>query len=734
MRRYLWLAMLVPGALSAQAGGEIVATDERPRPVLAALEVREEIRLDGILDEAVWRRGQPATDFVQAEPREGTAATEKTEVWVAYDESNLYIAAYLYDSEPDKLVVTDIRKDFGENTQDAFSVILDTFSDRRNGYVFSTNPEGARADQQVASEGREVNRSWDAIWSVETQRRPDGWSVEMRIPFRALRFDLEAVERWGLNFSRNIRRKNEVAYWSPIPRAYSLTRLSLAGTLVGLQPTGAGRDLRVKPYVLGGTVREPGGTDFDGQREIGLDIKYGLTPGLTLDVTANPDFAQVEQDEQRVNFTQFSLFFPEKREFFLENSGVFYVGDAARNLRVRQAPTPDEDLLLFFSRRIGLNEANQAVPIQGGVRLSGQAGGLVVGGLAMRTSTFEGAPENDYAVVRLRKNVLSSSDIGGIFMMRDAVGAEDDYNRVYGLDSYIRFPEEIDWSAYFVRTESPGAPDGQYAFRTSLNREGNFNHIKLGVMEIGEGFTNDLGYFRRTGIRKYFIDWGVRPRPESFRSRGVREIHPHIVWNYYDDLDGRIVAKRFHSGVTFFFNGGGNTQLAVNNNTERIESDFQLDPRIDPIPAGSYNWDELVWTFSTNPSRPVSTSIRATVGELWTGTQKAAQLTLNFQPSYNLQASLSLSRTNADMDELGEFTRTLWTFRPNYSFHRNMFVDALIQYDPDREQLNSNVRFRLIHRPLSDLYLVWNEQRFTTGDGIPPGRSFQVKVTQMVAF
>jgi Domain of unknown function (DUF5916) len=556
----------------------------------------------------------------------------------------------------------------------------------------------------------------------------------MAIPFRSLRFDPENT-RWGINFGRLLRRNNELSYWAPIPRAYTFNRLSLAGDLEGLPEATAGRDLRLKPFVLGSTVRETGGEGFTSDAEFGLDAKYGVTKGLTLDLTVNPDFAQVEADEQRVNLTQFSLFFQEKREFFLENSGLFYVGDAARNLRVRLTPTPDEDLLLFFSRRIGIGEDGRQVPIKGGARLTGQVGGLVVGGMWMRTDASDGAPGNDYAVLRLRKNVLRGSDVGGIIMVRDAVGDETDFNRVYGLDTYIRFPGEIDWSTYFVATDSPEMDDGQYAWRTSLNREGNFLHIKFGAMELGEGFRDDLGFFKRTGVRKYFIDWGVRPRPESFRSVGVREIHAHIVWNYFDDLEGEIVAKRLHSGVTFFLERGGNVQLAMDNTTERISEPFRIDGSIDPIPVGRYDWTTVVLSGNTDSSRLLSGNWRLTRGGLWTGDQTSFSGGFTLRPSYKFRTTLGVAHTSADLDlPDASFTKTFWTSRTNYSFNEDMFIDALIQYNPGSELVNSNVRFNLIHSPLSDVFVVWNEQRFETGEGIRPGRSLTIKVTKMLAF
>ncbi len=719
---------LMPASISAQISD--TRTDaERLRA--RAVPAQEDIRVDGRLDEAVWS-GEALTGFIQAEPREGEPATERTQVWVAYDESNLYVAAYLYDSESP--TVNDIRKDFNDQGQDNFQVILDTFRDRRNGYVFMTNPEGARGDRQVASEGREINTSWDAIWRVETRRVADGWTVEMAIPFRALRFE-QGNDTWGINFARVLRRNNEISYWSPIPRAYSLNRLSLAGDLVGLPSASGGRDLRVKPYALGGAVRETGGDEFATQTEVGLDIKYRLTSGLTLDITANPDFAQVEADEQRVNLTQFSLFFQEKREFFLENSGLFYVGDAARNTRVRLTPTPDEDLLLFFSRRIGIAPDGTPEPIRGGVRLTGQAAGLSVGGLFMRTQGLDNAPASDYGVVRVRKNLWSGSDIGGIFMMRDAVDDDLSYNRVYGADAYIRFPGQIDWSTYYVASESPLFDDGQYAWRTSLNREGNFHHIKFGLMEIGEGFTDDLGFFKRTGVRKYFIDWGIRPRPEAMRAMGVREMHPHIVWNFYEDLDGHIRAKRLHTGYTFFLENGGYTELSVNPAMERIDAPFTIDRRIDPIPAGSYSWNEWMLRGSSDASALISAGFTGIVGGLWSGTQTTFRGDVTIRPSYKFRTTIAAQRTDAHLDTPdADFVKTFWTSRTNYSFNKNMFIDALVQYDPSTKLLNSNVRFNFIHSPLSDLFIVWNEQRFETGEGIRPGRSLTIKLTQMVAF
>jgi Domain of unknown function (DUF5916) len=715
------------------------------RLALTAVAATGPVRIDGNFDESFWANAPEAGDFVQSEPREGQPASERTVVRIAYDADNLYVAAYMYDREPSGIVVNDIRKDFATDDQDNFAIILDTFSDRRNGYVFLTNPGGARADQQSANEGRELNTSWDAVWNVKTRRTEDGWTAEMSIPFRALRFaeagnDVTADGddqgmTWGVNFSRRIRRRNEVDYWAPVPRSYTITRVSLAGELAGLPQAAGGRDLRIKPYVAGRTVRETGGGSYNGTGDVGFDLKYGVTPALTLDVTANPDFAQVEVDEQQVNLTQFSQFFPEKREFFLENSGVFYVGDAARNTRTTTAPTPDEDLLLFFSRRIGLTDSGREIPILGGARLTGRAAGLLVGAMTAQTRAADGEPATNYTVLRLRRNVFSTGDVGGIFMMRQNTDDGADYNRVYGGDLNLRLPHQTDWSTYVIGSSTPGIASGQYAWRTSMNHEGNFYHAKTGVMVIGEGFNDDLGYYRRTGVNKWFLDTGLRPRLEVLRSIGIREMHPHVVWDYYTNLDGGRIAMKLHTGYTFFLDNGGYTELSYNPRFESIDAPLTLHPDAPALPAGRYDWDEWMLRLNSDPSRTISVSLTGTVGGLWGGTQKAISSTLTVKPSYRFRTSLGLQRTDASLDApVGDFVRTIWTARTNYSFNTNMFVDAFAQYDPDRNQFNTNIRFNVIHHPLSDLFIVYNEQRITDGTNVTPGRSIILKVTQMVAF
>ncbi len=709
----------------------MLVAQSAPRSV-SATAIQHPITVDGKLDEPEWSNAAIATGFVQSEPHTGSPATENTEVKVLYDADKLYIGAYMHDTDPTKLVVNDLRKDFAEDQQDDFEVILDTFHDRTNGYVFITNIEGARSDRQVANEGREINASWDGMWWVKTTRVADGWVAEIAIPFKTLRFDFATAPAWGLNFARRVRRKNEIDFWSPVPRAFSLARVSLAGELTGLSHEGISRNLRIKPYAATRSIREVGGLRFKSTSDAGLDLKYGVTPGLTLDVTVNPDFAQVEADEQTVNLTQFSQFFPEKREFFLENSGIFYVGDAARNTRVSLPLTADEDMVLFFSRRIGLSPDSRQLTIPAGLRLTGNIDGLNIGLLSMNTEKSPTTPGNQYSVVRVRHNLFTGTDVGFLVLDREGTTSGSDWNRVAGVDGNVRLPGNVDWNSYVVMSRKPNIDGGQYAYRSTFNHEGNFFHVKTGVLEVGDGFSDDLGYFRRIDTRKYLIDTGVRPRPSWLSPLGLREMHPHIVWSYYENLDGRMTAKNLHSGYTFFFSSGAYMEASVNPNFQRIDSPFRIDRAVTPIPAGGYSWTTYQVRGQTNKSRPLSLDYTLITGGLWNGTQKSEQMNLGLRPSVHFNGTLGVNHTAAKLDQ-GHFDALLWTARANYSFTTNMFFDGLAQYDPRAHLFNANMRFNLIHHPLSDLFVVLNHQRISTPDApdVRPGVGMIVKYTQM---
>ena len=742
----LALTLLAAPAVTAQGTAAPPPPDARRttdvRREVHAVRAAQIIRLDGLLDDADWATATPVTDFVQAEPLSGQPASQQTDVRVLFDADYLYIGALLHDSDPSLAVVNDIRKDFIEEDQDDFEVLLDTFGDHRNGYVFSTNIKGAKHDRQVALEGRELNRSWDAVWDVRTHKQADGWTVEMRIPFRALRFSRNGGTLWGINFSRRIRRVNEISFWSPVPRAFSLNRVSLAGSLVGLETGSAGRDLRVKPYISNTAVRALGTTavpspSMNNSLQVGGDVKAALTPGLTMDLTVNPDFGQVEADEQQVNLTQFSQFFPEKRDFFLENSGVFYVGDAARR-SANALPTPDEDNLLFFSRRIGLTSSGGAIPILGGLRVTGKlTEGTRLGILDVQDRASGATPASNASVFRFRQNLGRAGNDIGFFAMQNVHTSGPSYaNRVIGVDKNLRLFGNLDWNSYVVKTSTPGITSGDYGWRTTANWEGVFFHGKTGVMELGPGFRNDLGYYRRTGMRKYLLETGLRPRSPWLRAHGIRELHPHIGWSYIDDRSGSELAKSLHTGFSVFLNNGGVFEYSENPAFNRLLRDFKPNAKMAlPIPAGGYNWTEHWLLFTTDQSRMFGADTKYVWGGLYSGRQQTFSASLLFRPSYRFKASVGMQRTAADLElPRLHFVNSFTTVKTSYSFTTNMFIDALSQYDAVSKQFNANVRFNLIHHPLSDLFIVYNDQRILTPDAPVPGRGIIVKFTQMMSF
>ena len=733
-RLALFLCSLLLGPAAAAADLTFQSPDGRR--TLGAVETRTPRTLDGVLDEDARREAAPAAEFVQAEPHEGQPSTELTEVRIAFDHDALYIGVICHDTEPAGVIVNDIRKDFVAGEQDTFEIILDTFADRRNGFVFVINAAGAKADTQIANEGRDVNSSWDAVWSVATSRDADGWSAEIRIPFKTLRFERGADRVWGVNFSRRIRRKNETDYWSPVPRVYNLYRAGLAGTLTGLPDASQGRNLRLKPWVGADATRGVGAPSFDAGAHAGLDLKYGVTPSLTLDVTVKPDFAQAEADEQQVNLTQFSLYYPEKREFFLENSGTFYFGDIPRESRLgnNRFSAPEEEMLLFFSRRIGLTGSGQAIPIDAGARLTGRAGAYGVGLMTIQTDPDGGVPGDNYTVLRGRRDVLRTSDVGAIFLSRQSTNAAD-YNRVYGADANFRFHRALSINGFLAKSETPGVSGGDLSGKGSIVWNDNFLHTQYSLLSVGDNFRDDIGFVKRTGIRKHFADFGVRPRPAALRQYGIRELHPHTRYNVYTDQSNQKLTHTNHVAMSVFFENGAIVEYAWNPRFERIVTPFKIRPD-QSFQAGQYGWNEYQLLVETNHSRMLSASLDVTTGGFWSGTQRSTKLGVIVRPSYHLLFDLALQRNDIDLPfPMHPFIANLITSRIGYAFNTRMFLDTLLQYNTDLKQLSANVRLDIIHRPLSDLFVVYNEQQLTDQPTpVATGRGLILKYTHMLAF
>ena len=723
-------------ALSAQRAPAIDYETAREQRRLMAVRAASAVTLDGMLDEPAWIDAPIAKDFIQNDPREGEAATYDTEVRVVYDDDALYFGVFAKDDEPGLLIVNDLKKDFNTGSSDGFRVILDTFSDRRNGYQFATNPAGAKWDAQMSNEGRENNSNWDGIWEVRTKVTELGWTAEMKIPFRTLKFGRTDPQTWGVNFERKVRRLNEDSYWAPLPRIYSIERVSLAGTIDGMRGVRPGRNLRIKPYVLGSSNAITGlATRRDG--DAGLDVKYGVTSGLTWDFTVNTDFSQVEADEQQVNLSRFNLFFPEKRDFFLENSGIFQFGGGGGpggggGGGGRQ--NGSQEMRLFFSRRIGLSDAGDAIPILAGTRLTGRAGPYSVGMLNIQQSEQTPVPSTNFTALRMRRDILANSDIGVVLLNKEESGSG--FNRVAGVDANFRFGF-LNIDGYAVKTVSPQsvmAGSGEdFAARGHVNYQTRTWQFRGVYNAIGERFNDEMGFVPRRGVDNTLLFTGRAFRAEWMSRFGIREIRPHWQMDIFVRRDGLGLESRYQDWhLPFNFNDGAFIEIGVNPNVEEIRQPFTINSalgvKVDP---GRYEFNEWFFLWRTNNAAPFSFEARYSIGEFYDGYRRGYTFGPAVRLSEHLNASVNLQVNDIDLAH-GSFVSKLVTSRLNYNFNTRMFANALVQYNTDTRQVSSNLRFNIIHRPLSDFFLVYNERRDERTDRID--RALVAKVTYLLAF
>ena len=732
IRRHLapiLFVLLVASARAASAAGA-----DTPRE-LQARRASRPIVVDGALDERDWSEAPAATNFTQSDPHEGEPASERTEVRVLYDSERLYIGVFVHDDHP--IVVNALSKDFDTSNADIFEVVLDTFDDQRNGYLFAVNAMGAKWDAQTVNEGRDVNSNWDGIWHVRTRRAKNGWYAEIEIPFRTLRFTSALEQTWGINFLRRIRHRNEDDYWSPIPRIFQITRTSLEGSLQGLKGVRPGRDLRLKPYLLTSSTRATPAA-ANGNLQGGFDAKYGITSGLTWDFTVNTDFSQVEADEQQVNLTRFSLFFPEKRDFFLENSGVFQFGTpngggpgGPGGGRTNGLP----DNVLFFSRTIGLSSDGQALPILGGTRLTGHAGPYTIGALNIQQRRSDAAPSTNFTAIRLRRNVLASSDVGVMVLNKSVSGGG--FNRLVGADANFRFFDNLNINGFAAKTSSPAAAVGRAGsdtmWRAGTAYRGDIIDTSAAYTSTGSRFNDELGFLPRVGINRTDLKFGLHLRPSAV-SAWLREVYPHYQLVTIARADGGAFDSRymdFHLPLTF--QNSAFVELGRNTNLEVLTAPFTINGTRDVVIApGRYGYDEYFVTGNTDAGRAVSFNGRLGAGTFYDGTKQTYLAGASIRINARLNTSVSVLRNVITLSR-GAFDTNLVTGRVNYSFSTRAFLNALLQYNTDIQQWSSNLRLDVIHHPLSDFFLVYNDHRDTI-HGQMLDRSIAAKVTYLMAF
>jgi hypothetical protein len=702
-----------------------------PRPQTRAAPAGMPITIDGRLDEEVWGNASPITTFIQAQPDAGAPATERTEVRLLYDADNLYISAVCYDSEPDRLVVKTLERDYPgviSETMDSFGFSLDTFLDRRNSFIFFINPRGGLKDGQAFNDGTTRDYGWDAILNVETEVNEKGWIVEIAIPWTTLRFDpTQDVQTWGVNFLRRIRRKNEVSYWAPLDRRNRIFLVSQAGTLTDLPRGRQSRNLNVKPFVLArrstGTnlPADDTGNDADG----GLDVKWGITPRTTLDLTWRTDFSQADVDREQVNLTRFPLFFPEQRDFFLENSGIFTLGDLTAPGGPRSG-TSLRDFTLFHSRTIGL-KSGRPVPLLGGARLTGRAGAFEFGLLNVQSKTFEDDPAENFSTMRIRRNFLDNSDIGFLFTNRMETGdGNGGYNRSFGTDLNMRLKQSLFINSYLALTDTQGVRDG--AARLSVGWRDRLWDTSATVRHVGTDFNPRMGFVRRRGIRQYYATFGARPRPSY---RGILEVNPYAEADTITDLAGNRLSWDGTLGFGVTFRDGGRLSVQYDDRRERLEEPFLVRPGI-TIPVGDYHFGEAAASFRTSEGRKLSGSVGVSGGGYFDGNRFTITGSVLWQPDYHLTTEASIERNSLDVQG-SEFTADLYAARVKYAFTTKVYLGAFVQYNADTDQIVTNVRFNFIHAPLSDLFVVLTERRNVAGGAVLE-RIFTVKFTRLFHF
>ena len=721
------LAILVPVPGMAQSS----PTPGDAPAVRAGMARRVDVgpTIDGRLDEAVWASAQPMTGFVQYEPVEGAAASEETEVRILFDGDAIYIGAWLYDREPDRIIVGERRRDANLADSDAFLVVLDTYRDQQTGFVFGTNPGSIEYDGQVRGEGA-ANTNWDGSWTVASSQNGEGWYTEMRIPFSTIRYGSGAEQVWGLNLTRYIRRRNEQVVWSPVPRQFGFLRLTEAGVIEGLQPPPR-RVATVTPYVLGAAQRIPlVDPDVTYPHEAGGEVKIGITQGLVLDLTVNTDFAQVEVDDQQVDLTRFSLFFPEKRPFFLENADLFSVG-----LGFLPGRTAGRTAL-FHSRRIGV-ASGQQVPIEWGSRASGRAAGVDVGLLHMRTGGLTDVQEpTGWTVARLARELPNRSRLGGIFASRVSSENSGEYNHTYGVDGRLGIGEGWTFNALAGLTDAPGIRDGREIYNFLGEYRSRNWYFRTYYDQLGENFDPGVGFKPYQGFRERSLRAERTLRP---RATWLREIRTHIRRTWGHDLSGFKLLDFRHIHSSFAFEDGSSFSPALQWVYEGLSVPFRIRGTDIVVPAGSYaGWNGYGFG-GTNPAAPVSLNGRYDIGTFLSGNRWGGTLGVSIRRGDTYSGGLSVSHNRIRLPE-GDYNTTLTRLNLRYAFGPGVFVQALIQYSDQSGIWSGNIRFGWLDTGGTGLFLVYNERQTMDVTGISgvvprhalelPERTFVVKFTR----
>lgn len=700
------------------------------------------IKIDGELNEEIYERVPPITEFVQQEPNFGAPSTERTEAWVLYDDKNLYFVCRCWDTHPERIVANDMRRDSSNLPQhDNFAVAIDTFHDGRTGFFFYITAIGAMRDAEVT--GMQGNFDWNPVWEAKATRFANGYISEMAFPFKSLRYGPGREQTWGFQLRRVIRSKNETVFLTPVDPQWGgpgIHHFPEAATLVGLEVPPASRNIEIKPYAISrlttDLLRTPP-VRHDSEPDMGLDAKIGITKGLTADFTYNTDFAQVEADEAQVNLTRFALSFPEKREFFLEGQGVFQFGTGGRGGGPgggEGASSGGDVPTLFYSRRIGLTTGGRAVPVVAGGRVSGKAGPWSVGALSITTGddAVSGALQTNFSVVRLRRDVLSKSTIGGIFSRRSVSAVAPGSNNLWGLDANLNFYQNVFLSGYAAQTQTQDRRGDDLSYRGQFNYTTDRYGLTLDRIVVERNFNPELGFLRRENFRRNFGQ--ARFSPRTAHNPLIRRYTYQASFEYTTDNDNRLESREVLTDFRIDFHNADAIAVQHSHAYEFLPAPFEIARGVQ-LPVGGYAFQNTKVSFNAGVNHRVTGSTGFEIGSLYGGDKKTATLRgrIELTSQFGVEPNVSISWIDVPQ---GRFSDKIVGSRTFFTMSPRSFVAALIQYSSSTASLSTNLRFRWEYQPGSELFVVYTEGRSTLAPGRTElqNRGFVVKINRLFRF
>jgi len=670
-----------------------------------------EPKLDGSMNDPLWLTTVPITEFRQREPNEGQPATERTEVRILYTQREIFFGIACFDSEPSHLMATELRRDVSQGFDDHVEIVIDSAHDRRNAYAFQINALGTQRDGLIIEEsggGEDYDASWDGVWVSAAQRTPSGWTATVAIPFSTLNIISSADLTWGLNFKRFISWKNEEDLWSAWRRAFGITKISQAGALQGINDISSGRLLIIKPYVLGGFRHLPQAAIGSGlepgtsvQHTGGVDAKIGIRSNLVANLTVNTDFADADVDIVQFNLTPYKLFFPEKRQFFLENAGVF------------EFPLGGEADRLFFSRQIGIDPVTgQEVPVNGGGKLTGKLAGFDLGVLDISTRAEGPNPEANYGVARLKRSLFGESYVGAMYVDKRSGNPTDPYNQTGGLDARFVVHKDLVLTGFGVLSRSPGLGGGQNDAGGSVNYHTDFIEFVAERRRIGQNFNPEVGFIERNNCMCDFSDLTLKPRPKL---KGVRELQFEGFIFHAPDLSGVLQTQEWQGTFRVNFNNGAYTDNdIVDALVQRINTPFNIYKNV-VIPVGLYRWARHQLTYGSRQDRRFTWRLFERFGSYYNGHLNEARVRWSYRANEHLSADFSEQWNRFRLPQ-GNFSVVFGSIQTNYAFSRFLFLSTVLQMDTASTQAASaNIRLRWNYRPDSDLYVIYTAgQRFAS--------------------